>query len=293
LKRLFYVAATRARKRLYLSASVDATRGPASGSMLRLLWANPELRQRFQRTDAQIPELAGAAAHDGTPQLLKRFPSTLTVPPRPQLPEPLVWSTPRASSATEQHRFEWVGDVLPRVGVVTHSFLQRIAIETPLLWTKERLQAARPAIATALANLGVAPGDLEQGTRRVVDALQRTLGDERGRWLLSSHLEHRCELALSAIVDGELQHIRIDRTFIESGTRWVIDYKITEQQGGDSERFIAMQVEKYRPDMQRYACAVRALDVRAGTPHPVRCALYLPLQSRWCEIDLAGTTQGP
>jgi ATP-dependent helicase/nuclease subunit A len=66
----------------------------------------------------------------------------------------------------------------------------------------------------------------------------------------------------------------------------VIDYKITEQQGGDAQRFLQMQVAKYRPDMQRYACVLRALDARRGSPHPVRCALYLPMQSHWCEVEV-------
>src|SRR6266542_1388744 len=41
LKRLFYVAATRARDRLYLSASLDAGKTPSPNSMLRLLWMVP------------------------------------------------------------------------------------------------------------------------------------------------------------------------------------------------------------------------------------------------------------
>src|SRR5208282_3255896 len=95
------------------------------------------------------------------------------------------------------------------------------------------------------------------------------------------HPEHRCELAVSAVIGGELQHVRVDRTFIEDGTRWLIDYKVTEQQGGDARRFVQMQVEKYRPDMQRYVRVLRAWD-----PHPVRCALYLPLLGQFCPVEV-------
>jgi ATP-dependent helicase/nuclease subunit A len=122
------------------------------------------------------------------------------------------------------------------------------------------------------------------------DALRNALENPRGRWLLSPHPEHRCELAVSAILDGEVRHVRIDRTFIEDGVRWIIDYKISPQQGGDRQRFVAMQVEKYRPDIERYARVMRALDLGAGLCRPLRCALYLPLLGEFREVpvDAAG-----
>ena len=294
LKRLFYVAATRARDRLYLSASLDAGKTPYPNSMLRLLWDVPGVEEQFAPQVAQTAEAAQAATEGNSSRperLLRRLPSSVVSPPRPSLPLPLQWSGPRASAtSSEVHRFEWVGDLLPRIGVVAHSFLQRIAGDGLPLWDAARVEEARPAIAAALANAGVGPGELEQGTARVVEALRRTLEDERGRWLLSPHEDHRSELRLSAVIDGELQHVRLDRTFIDNGTHWLIDYKITEQLGGDSQRFVQMQVEKYRPDMQRYARVLRALDASGGgarpAPQAVRCALYLPLLGQFCEVEV-------
>jgi ATP-dependent exoDNAse (exonuclease V) beta subunit len=75
--------------------------------------------------------------------------------------------------------------------------------------------------------------------------------------------------------------VRVDRTFVESGTRWLIDYKTSPQEGGDPLRFARMQVWKYRPDMQRYVRVLRAFD-----PRPVRCALYLPLLGQFCEVEI-------
>ncbi len=149
------------------------------------------------------------------------------------MPEALHWNSQQHKVSDEEHRFEWVGDLLPRIGVVAHSFLQRIALEGPSHWDARRLLSARPAISAALLRAGVMRGELEQGTARVSEALSRTLEDERGRWLLSPHAEHRCEFAVSAVIEGRLEHVRVDRTFIEDGTRWLIDYKITEQLGGD------------------------------------------------------------
>lgn len=280
LKRLFYVAATRARQRLYLSASVPETK-PVSNSFLRLLWDVPGMAEAFappaveENAEQETPAPTPPAAPE---LLLRRLPATYAAP---LLPEPLRWSTPTREAADEEHRFEWVGDLLPRVGVVAHSFLQRIAQDGPEHWTPERVQLARPAIAAALLGAGVTSSDLEQGIARVNLALANTLADERGRWLLSSHPEHRCEFAVSALIDGRLEHVRVDRTFIADGVRWLIDYKITERQGGDPSRFVEMQVEKYLPDMQRYVRVLRAFD-----PRPVRCALYLPLLGAFCPVEL-------
>jgi ATP-dependent exoDNAse (exonuclease V) beta subunit len=217
------------------------------------------------------------------------------------MPPPLPWRAAPSNAPGGQHRFEWVGELLPRVGVVAHSFLQRIAQDGLPLWDAARLASARPAIAAALLRAGVASGELEQGIARVNDALRNTLEDERGRWLLSPHQDDRCELAVSAVIGGELQHVRIDRTFIEGGTRWLIDYKITEQLGGDPLRFVQMQVEKYRPDLERYVRVLRAYDLRlealrlealraeavhVEAPRPMRCALYLPLLGQFCEVEL-------
>ena len=276
LKRLFYVAATRARKRLYLLAAVPDGK-PDANSMLRLLWDVPEMQQNFAPPDES--ESGTQTEEKSRPELLlRRLPLTFTLP---AVPEALQWSAPLRTISEEEHRFQWVGDLLPRIGVVAHSFLQRIALDGPLQWDAARLTSARPAIAAALLRAGVMRGELEQGIARVYEALNKTLSDERGLWLLSPHQEHRCELAVTASIEGRLEHVRVDRTFIENGTRWLIDYKITEQLGGDRSRFVQMQVDKYRPDMQRYVRVLHAFD-----PRPMRCAFYLPLLGAFCPVEV-------
>jgi ATP-dependent exoDNAse (exonuclease V) beta subunit len=275
LKRLFYVAATRARQRLYLSAVVPENRQPDANSMLRLLWDAPGMRQEFAP-----PEVTANVAADapGPEFLLRQLPATFVAP---AAPEPLQWSTPERKVAEEEHSFDWAGEVARHVGVVAHAFLECIATEGLSRWDAGRVVAARPAIAVSLLRSGVEHGKLEQAVVLVSEALSRTLADDRGRWLLSPHLEHRCELAVTAVVEGRLEHVRVDRTFVESGTRWLIDYKTSPQEGGDPLRFARMQVWKYRPDMQRYVRVLRAFD-----PRPVRCALYLPLLGQFCEVEI-------
>ena len=244
--------------------------------LFALAWDIPEVKEKFapsleQHGDTQAKEMKPEL-------LLRRLPATFVAP---EMPEPLRWSSPQHKQSDEKHSFEWVGDLLPRVGVVAHRFLQRIAMEGVTQWDAKRVVSERPAIAAALSCAGVMGAEVEQAIARVSAALLGTLEDERGRWLLSPHQEHHCEFTVSAAIEGRLEHVRIDRTFIEDGTRWLIDYKITEQLGGDTKRFVQMQIDKYRPDMQRYVRVLRLLDQR-----PVKCALYLPLLGEFCPVEV-------
>ncbi|HEV2284791.1 MAG TPA: PD-(D/E)XK nuclease family protein, partial [Steroidobacteraceae bacterium] len=105
-------------------------------------------------------------------------------------------------------------------------------------------------------------------------ALERTLADERGRWILDgSHREAHSEWELSGLSGGRLRRVVIDRCFIDrDGARWVIDYKTSAHEGGGIEEFLGQELERYRPQLEAYRELARALG-----PEPVRAALYFPL----------------
>jgi ATP-dependent helicase/nuclease subunit A len=186
----------------------------------------------------------------------------------------------------EAHEFRWVGELARRAGIVVHAFLQRIATEGVERWNEARLRETQPAILAALKLEGVGEGELRRGEELVSEALRRTLRNERGRWLLAPHPEARCEWALTALLDGELERVRVDRTFLAEGVRWLIDYKLSPRLGGGREAFLAGQLEKYRPDLERYARVLRLLESGAGAAHPLRCALYFPLMGEFCEVKV-------
>ena len=71
----------------------------------------------------------------------------------------------------------------------------------------------------------------------------------------------------------------LDRTFIENGTRWIIDYKTSSHGGGDLKGFLNNEAERYREQLQRYRNAVAINEDR-----PIRTALYFPLLDRFCEV---------
>ena len=119
---------------------------------------------------------------------------------------------------------------------------------------------------------------------RVATAVELTLADERGRWLLDAgHRESATELALTGRFGGEVVSVVIDRTFVDaSGVRWIVDYKTSRHEGAGLEAFLDSERERYRPQLERYAALVRML-----APEPVRLGLYFPLLGGWREWPAA------
>lgn len=136
-----------------------------------------------------------------------------------------------------------------------------------------------------LAELGVPPERCEVAYERVVAAIERTLSDERGRWLLGfsgAVRETASELALSGVVDGQIVQGVIDRTFVdEDGVRWVVDFKTSSHEGGGLAEFLDEEVARYRGQLLRYAQLLRMFK-----PERVRAALYFPLLKAWREVQL-------
>lgn len=260
--RLLYVATTRARERLHLVWRTPLRGEPAASSMLAQLWPTVGA--------AAAEEGAAVAATDGADAL---------VPLLRRLATPLGTGSFAAgaglSTTAARPEFSWAGEAAIHVGTVVHRYLQRFAEEGLDAWTPERVRGLRAAFATELALLGVESRELAAASERVATALVRALGDSGGRWLLGPRAEARSELTLTVRLGSVLEHVRIDRTFVEGGTRWIVDYKTSQHEGGDEEAFLASEVERYTPQLERYARALRSLD---GLP--VRLCLYFPLLGR-------------
>jgi ATP-dependent exoDNAse (exonuclease V) beta subunit len=110
-------------------------------------------------------------------------------------------------------------------------------------------------------------------------ALNGILNDETGRWILfGDHDDARCELPVAGIVEGGVVHAIVDRSFVDAdGTRWIIDYKTGEHEGADLESYLDREIERYQPQLERYAGLLAALspgqDIRVGLYFPMHGAL--------------------
>ncbi len=277
--RLLYVATTRARRHLHLLGTLEAREGepprPARGSLFHLLWEEIEAELL-----ASLEEVEEVEEVEPLPPRLQRLPDTF------RLPTPAPALTPSQALPVEAEvppPFRWAGEVARHTGSVVHATLARIATEGVEGWDRERVAAMRPALRGALATEGVGGAELEAAVERAVAALEATVGDPRGRWLLARHPEAGSEVALAGLLDGQIVHCTLDRTFVDGGVRWIVDYKIAAHEGGDLEGFLAAEWERYRPQLARYATLMARLDDR-----PIRIALYHPLLGGWREAAWQG-----
>jgi ATP-dependent exoDNAse (exonuclease V) beta subunit len=139
-------------------------------------------------------------------------------------------------------------------------------------WTAAKVRALAATFERDLHLLGVEPHELADARDRVLSALTRALDDPRGRWVLATHAEARSELRLTVRNGQLLEHLRLDRTFVDDGKRWIVDFKTSQHQGGDLEAFLESEVARYRPQLERYARALGRID-----PRPIHLGLYFPL----------------
>ena len=276
--RLLYVAATRARRELHwlghAPPAADGAPRPRAGSLLALLW--PVVAAQFP-----VPVSAPVEPQPPAPEATRAY--------RMYLPTPSPRASAGAAPAVErlgvslreappEPEYRWVGQSARAVGTIVHAELQRLADHGG----EEALLAINAASYSGwLAELGVPESERGAARARVREALQRTLADPRGRWLLAG--EHRAsasEYRLSGLIDGRVVNVIFDRMLIDQqGVRWIIDYKTSTHEGGAIGTFLDQEVERYRPQLERYALLAAQLG-----PEPVRAALYFPLLGEFREL---------
>ncbi|HEY5673052.1 MAG TPA: UvrD-helicase domain-containing protein, partial [Malonomonas sp.] len=283
--RLLYVAATRAKKRLHLFGHArENSNGelvPERGSLLEVLW--PVVAGQFTLaavTPAPVEDLRRS-------QPLRRLPPDWQAPELIAAPLPVVKKAETASGLEAEQEQEllfsgWEKQSRRHVGTIVHNLLEQIAKQGVTVWQDSNPTQLRLVVARQLGALGVPSAELEAAVERVFSALEQTLSGSRGRWLLDSHPQAECELALTGMVNGQLTHAVIDRTFVTAdGTRWVVDYKTSSPLGGEStDEFYQRESEHYRGQLTVYKDLLQALD----NDRPIKTALYFPLFDGWYEL---------
>ena len=276
--RLLYVAATRARRRLHLLGHTrlnqdgKAFKAPDPRAVLSKIWGvvEADFVEAFRGVvgeDARFPKDAELA---GIPLRRLRLDWTAPAPP-----EDIAWNaaTPTDLEELGVHRpvFEWASELQRRVGIVVHRMLQEVQ-------AREELAVREDTLRVALRSEGLDDEKLDEALTRATVALENAVADERGRWILSGHEDDQREYTLSTVVERKVRHFVLDRTFVDDGVRWIIDYKTSTHEGSGRDAFLDNEQTRYREQMESYARAMRALD-----PRPIRLGLYFPLVQGWRE----------
>ncbi len=294
-RRVLYVATTRAVRSLHLlgvakaklnrkTGQYELTKSSVrNGAPLKILW--PAVAAHYERAlQEKLANQAGEnTAAEWTPPLdIAQFVPQLQRLRLDLLQQPVCAAQPVCAVADRliaeeievpEQNYLATSSLAPHIGTLVHRYLELIASQGVAAWHAERIGALRPAIEKWLRQQGHAHAECRRGAERVERALIHAVTDPQARWMLQSRVEPgeqgaASELALTHLDEGTLRNSIVDRTFIEDGVRWVIDYKTSTHEGSDVESFIAAKRQEYAEQLERYA----ALFQREGLP--IKKAIY-------------------
>ncbi|MDO8932188.1 MAG: 3'-5' exonuclease, partial [Rhodocyclaceae bacterium] len=270
--RVLYVAATRAIRALHLvglaSPKADETLAVPAGSFLRLLW--DAVAGEFAAAVQVAGEGAATDAAAFVPRLVR-----LAAPASPAILA-AVAAPPAAAPDIDAAAAEpGTGDPLAtHVGTLVHAYLEIITRSGPQDWTAARIGDLRGAMGAWLRRQGHTAAAAEQGAARCAAALLATLGSAEGQWVLAPRADAAAELALASLDGRRIATQVVDRTFVEDGVRWIIDYKTAAVAGADD---LQVHSERYRPQLEGYAALFRDEGL------PLRLAIFYAAAGRLVE----------
>lgn len=279
LRRLLYVAITRAKRRVWLTAELatddagDRLKPPSTGSLLGILY--DQVAEHATSHIAPLKHHAQTAGASALPlKRLRHVPNTYPRQLDLNQSSALIDTRKAASGLVDSHPYARA------VGVALHRGLELLAGAPELPTTCPAW--LHPVLGVSLRAQGITAGRLLEALAVVVSMIDNTLADERGRWLLAAHLDAASELSIVQKngSDGARELI-IDRTFTDSvtGVRWIVDYKTSSLGPGLSlDDFLVEQSDRYGAQLALYREAM--VQLMPGITD-VRCALYFPAIPAW------------
>ncbi|MBU3070523.1 UvrD-helicase domain-containing protein [Aestuariicella sp. G3-2] len=280
--RLLYVGCTRAIKRLHLLANLNVDskselpKAPSAGALLAPLW--PAVQEAAQYTVVGETE---ETRHNLQPiAMIRRLTPDWQ---RPTLVPSSLLAAYRGREFGDEENI--VNDDYLRhrasryTGTVLHRTLAQIVNDGIETWDSNRIRRQHPFWLSQLRQQGLFGHSLTEALNRIELGLHRMLADDKGRWLLDNrHEQSACEQSFWSAPQGEsktpgARNSIIDRTFVDRGVRWIIDYKSSEPTADqDLNSFLSAETEAYLPQLQRYRRLFPELD-----DEHVKMALYFPL----------------
>ncbi len=284
---VFQAALTTARTNKTESTHSDGETRPIHESRL----SGPPLRETF-------PPLAIAAATEDLPSSpapqppsIARLPASFDPLARwqvnsgPRLPYPAANSLRNAAPFSRPE-----GSFAARAfGNVLHRFFDLASRKLEAGHSPEALTAELPQwsrrVHQSFRAEGLPPPLCDRETARAVRALQATLLDATGLWVLAPHVTSWTERTLQLSASSPRtapSTLRADRLFLGGSEPlslgdthlWVVDFKTSEQGGHAEATFLAAERRKYTDQLETYARACLAAE---GVVRPVILALFYPL----------------
>lgn len=297
--RIFYVACTRAKKRLYLSANFDHDEDgelkPADKSaFISKIWSKvlPELQHN------ELITKHNTGTRDRS-----------NIAPAPTLMAlPLSWqfqfdspSETKVETVFDNSEFDffesWHTQATEKriEGIVIHAVLQLCAYHSLDELIGEKTELLRQFILNRLRSEGLPYSELKNHAENILSLMRSLASDEILLWILSREHRHaHSEWSLWHRLSGQLRENVIDRSFVDVDTRWVIDYKTAQPSDGQNlDAFFAEQISQHHQQLLRYRDIVSDFDKHDLGDEQIKCiklGLYFPLSQDFhhlSDLDLS------
>lgn len=314
MRRILYVAATRAREQLHLFArpSYKTENGvrvlcPPPDSLLSTAWPalEQEVRAQFdawQPEEHEEPEVVSIAASDSNvipfpalrkPTVLRRLPLDF------QAPEIVSGAASQAGivglgGPVPYARHE--GGLLSRLlGSAVHILFEELARRRSTGdWDEARagVVGTKPRIVARVRAAGVEQAQAEGIAQKALDIVLRTSHDSMAAWILSPHPDAANEARWTGVIAGALRSVQVDRVFRAGaspyqdgdGVWWIVDYKTAHEDEVEVSHALPEFRRMFAPQLQLYGALLRELH---GDEVAIRAGLYYPrmLAFDWWELE--------
>lgn len=276
IARLAYVMTTRAKVTCTLYATYEkldekTEASYAKGSVLESLW--PAIEADIRNVQPGIPLQEDVDV--GVPSKARLSPGfSFQLPAGVFIPASGNEHAPSENDLNDEGRDEQGNDLCARLeGIVYHKVVEIIGRDGVDLWSVEKVSGKQAAIAAMMRREGYPSESLNAGVQRVIALVVNTLQSAHGQWILKKRDNGGQEVQVSAYRGGRWVHRIIDKSFVEDGYFWIVDWKSPAPKEGVSiEAFVEAEVSRYRAKMEEYRQGV----IDAGVDLPVRLALYFP-----------------
>lgn len=281
--RLLYIGVTRAIRKTWLFASVvrsNSKKGELNvnkNSLLSCLW------EALQPPEDNVHLIPGPTA---TSSNNRQTESQAHTPPLNTRHLPADWQHPYPASEVDESKDDSDATVqatdnqAERLrGDILHYCLQQIAEQQLSLQDEQQLQALARLWHRQLSGCTTEP---QKHVDEILAQLQQITASDQAIWLLdANHESAACELALSDHRGAYRREYIVDRTFIDKGARWIIDYKSSSPGAQEAlEDFLQRETERYQSQLESYAALFREME-----NHSVKTALYFTALDVLHEFD--------
>jgi len=309
MRRILYVAATRAREELHLFArpawkrvNGEMSLAEPKTSLLKTAWPgiDAEVRARFdewKQAQGAGDVLESIAAAAGESNLL-----TMPTPAKPtllrRLPAGFGFGQSAAQISGSRERMVGLeesalyarhqgGLVSRALGTAVHELLEELArLRATGDWAAARagLAGMEPRMAAMIRAAGVEPTKASalaaQAMRQALDASRDALGE----WILAPHADAESEASWAGVVGGTVRTVRVDRVFrggaepLAEGEDcwWIVDYKTAHAE--DAAEALPDLRKMFAPQVEAYGKVLRNLN---GSDAVIRAGLYYPRMLRF------------